>query len=127
LLGIVVNNGIVLLEHVNNQRRAGLPRPEAIMVACRERFRPILMTATTTIVGLIPLAIGDSGLFDMRYFPLARTVMGGLISSTFLTLLVLPTYYTMFDDLANWMKRVWQNSKPTPKTAPPESQPALGD
>jgi hydrophobic/amphiphilic exporter-1 (mainly G- bacteria), HAE1 family len=127
LLGIVVNNGIVLLDHVNNQRRAGLPRPEAIMVACRERFRPILMTATTTIVGLIPLAIGDSGLFDMRYFPLARTVMGGLISSTFLTLLVLPTYYTMFDDLANWMKRVWQNSKPTPKTAPPESQPALGD
>jgi hypothetical protein len=53
--------------------------------------------------------------------------MGGLLSSTFLTLLVLPTYYTMFDDLANWMKRVWQNSAPKPKTAPPESQPALGD
>jgi HAE1 family hydrophobic/amphiphilic exporter-1 len=85
------------------------------------------MTATTTIVGLIPLALGDSGLFEMRYFPLARTVMGGLISSTFLTLLVLPTYYTMFDDLANWGKRVWQNSAPGADRSQPESQPALGD
>lgn len=127
LLGIVVNNGIVLLDHVNNQRRAGLPRPEAIFVACRERFRPILMTAATTIVGLFPLALGDSGLFDMRYFPLARTVMGGLITSTVLTLLVLPTYYTMFDDLANWMKRVWRDSAPEAEAAPSGSQVVAGD
>jgi len=113
LLGIVVNNGIVLLDHVNNQRRAGKPRPEAILVACRERFRPILMTAGTTIIGLMPLALGQSGLFDLRYFPLARTVMGGLITSTILTLLVLPTYYTMFDDLANWLKRIWWISDPS--------------
>lgn len=125
LLGIVVNNGIVLLDHVNNQRREGKPRPEAILIACRERFRPILMTASTTVVGLIPLAVGTSGLFDLRYFPLARTVMGGLISSTFLTLLVLPTYYTMFDDLANWMKRVWQASGPVP--SPASEEPAYGD
>ncbi|MCP5113605.1 MAG: efflux RND transporter permease subunit, partial [bacterium] len=112
LLGIVVNNGIVLLDHVNNHRRAGAPRSEAIMAGCRERFRPILMTAATTIVGLLPLALGTSGLFDMRYFPLARTVMGGLISSTILTLVVLPTYYTLFDDLGNWMKRTWHASDP---------------
>ena len=117
LIGIVVNNGIVLLDHVNNQRREGKPRSEAILIACRERFRPILMTAATTIVGLLPLALGSSGLMEMRYFPLARTVMGGLISSTILTLIVLPTYYTLFDDLANWMKRIWQNSAP-PKTEP---------
>ncbi len=125
LIGIVVNNGIVLLDHINNQRRAGYMRREAILVACRERFRPILMTATTTIVGLLPLALGSSALFDMRYYPLARTVMGGLLSSTFLTLLVLPTYYTMFDDLARWMKWIWRESSPHQPAA--GAEPALGD
>ena len=59
------------------------------------------MTAATTIVGLIPLAWGHGGLFNMKYFPMARTVMGGLMASTALTLVVLPTYYTLFDDLAS--------------------------
>ena len=112
LLGIVVNNGIVMLDHVNNLRRQGMPRSQAILLGCRERFRPILMTAITTIVGLIPLAVGTSGIFELRYFPLARTVMGGLAASTVLTLLVLPTYYTLFDDLAEWLKRMWLASNP---------------
>ena len=111
LIGIVVNNGIVLIDHINNLRRKGLPRSEAIREGCRERFRPIIMTATTTIVGLMPLAWGDSGMFDMKYFPLARTVMGGLLASTVLTLIVLPTYYTLFDDLGDWMKRVWNSTR----------------
>jgi HAE1 family hydrophobic/amphiphilic exporter-1 len=117
LLGIVVNNGIVMLDHVNNLRRQGMPRSEAILLGCRERFRPILMTASTTIVGLIPLAMGTSGIFELRYFPLARTVMGGLAASTVLTLLVLPTYYTLFDDLAVWLKRTWLASDPKPVKA----------
>ncbi len=112
LLGIVVNNGIVLVAHINNLRRQGLVRSEAILAGCRERFRPILMTAATTIVGLIPLALGTTGMFELRYFPLARTVMGGLISSTLLTLVVLPAYYTLFDDLAHWLKRLWWQSRP---------------
>ncbi len=112
LLGIVVNNGIVLIDHINNLRRQGLSRSEAILSGCRERFRPILMTATTTIVGLIPLALGTTGMFQLRYFPLARTVMGGLISATLLTLVVLPTYYTLLDDLALWLKRIWWLSHP---------------
>jgi HAE1 family hydrophobic/amphiphilic exporter-1 len=120
LLGIVVNNGIVMLDHVNNLRRRGLPRSRAILLGCRERFRPILMTACTTIVGLIPLAMGTSGIFELRYFPLARTVMGGLAASTILTLLVLPTYYTLFDDLAVWLKRTWLASNPRPAVAPTE-------
>jgi HAE1 family hydrophobic/amphiphilic exporter-1 len=70
------------------------------------------MTASTTIVGLIPLAVGTSGIFELRYFPLARTVIGGLISSTALTLIVLPTYYELFDDLASWVKRVWYETGP---------------
>ena len=113
LFGIVVNNGIVMLDHVNNLRRHGMPRREAILQGCRERFRPILMTACTTVVGLLPLAIGTSGVFNLRYFPLARTVMGGLIASTVLTLIVLPTYYTLFDDFAIWLKRIWFASSPT--------------
>jgi HAE1 family hydrophobic/amphiphilic exporter-1 len=128
LIGIVVNNGIVLIDHINNLRRKGLPRPEAIREGCRERFRPIVMTATTTIVGLMPLAWGDSGMFDMKYFPLARTVMGGLLASTVLTLIVLPTYYTLFDDLGDWMRRVWtstrSNSAPRLGSKPAWREPA---
>jgi HAE1 family hydrophobic/amphiphilic exporter-1 len=112
LVGVVVNNGIVLLDHVHNLREGGLDRTQAILVGCRDRLRPILMTTLTTIVGLIPLAIGDSGVFEMRYFPLARTVMGGMISSTILTLFVLPTYYTVFDDVAQWIMGLWTRTRP---------------
>ena len=77
LVGVVVNNGIVLIDHINNLRKRGLSRSDAVLEGCRERFRPILMTACTTILGLVPLAFGTSGVFELRYFPLARTVMGG--------------------------------------------------
>ena len=104
LIGIVVNNGIVLVDHINNLRRKGFPRALAVEEGCRERLRPILMTATTTIVGMVPLAWGDGGMLGMQYFPMARTVMGGLLASTVLTLIVLPTYYTLFDDLGQWLR-----------------------
>ena len=113
LIGIVVNNGIVLLDRINTLRRRGVDRRRAILEGCRDRFRPIVMTATTTVVGLIPLAYSHSSFFDIRYFPMARTVMGGLIASTVLTLVVLPTYYTLFDDLTTWLKRSWQASDPS--------------
>ena len=95
LIGIVVNNGIVLIDHVNNLRRLGLRRPEAIMEGCRQRFRPIMMTASTTILGLLPLALGTTSVAGGYYFPLARAVMGGLAASTILTLIVLPTFYVL--------------------------------
>jgi hydrophobic/amphiphilic exporter-1 (mainly G- bacteria), HAE1 family len=110
LIGIVVNNGIVMIDHVNNLRRKGFARSDAILAGCRERFRPILMTATTTVVGLIPLAAGHSSMLGLRYFPMARTVMGGLIASTVLTLIVLPTYYTLVDDITLWLRRIWLQS-----------------
>ncbi len=110
LVGIVVNNGIVLIDHINNLRREGLDRRSAILRGCRDRFRPILMTATTTVVGLIPLAMGNTSLFELRYFPMARTVMGGLIASTALTLVVLPTVYTLVDDLGIGLRRIWASS-----------------
>ena len=122
LIGIVVNNGIVLLNHINHLRRGGLVRREAILRGCEERLRPICMTAATTIVGLIPLAWGDGNLLGMSYFPLARTVMGGLIASTALTLIVLPTYYVILDDFGAWCRRIWRTSGP--QSTP---QPASGD
>ena len=86
---------------------------------------PALPLCGFLLLTLLPLALGTSSLGDMRYYPLARTVMGGLLSSTFLTLLVLPTYYTMFDDLARWLKRLWRNSSPGERE--PAAEPALGD
>ncbi|MCB9463387.1 MAG: efflux RND transporter permease subunit [Candidatus Eisenbacteria bacterium] len=98
LIGVVVNNGIVLLDHVNGLRRAGLSRDEAIREGCRDRFRPILMTASTTVLGLVPLAFGTAAIGDGYYYPLARAVMGGLTASTVLTLLLLPTFYVLAED-----------------------------
>jgi len=95
LIGIVVNNGIVLLDHVNNLRRQGRERSSAILEGCRDRFRPIIMTAATTILGLAPLAFGKADIAGGYYFPLARAVMGGLTTSTLLTLIVLPTFYVL--------------------------------
>jgi hydrophobic/amphiphilic exporter-1 (mainly G- bacteria), HAE1 family len=127
LIGIVVNNGIVLVDHINNLRKSGMVRSEAILTGCRERFRPILMTALTTVVGLIPLAVGTSSLLDLRYFPMARTVMGGLMASTILTLVVLPTYYTLMDDLAEGLKRVWRASSPrVPSATSPAVETTVG-
>ena len=125
LVGVVVNNGIVLIDHINNLRKTGMSRAEAVLEGCRERFRPILMTACTTILGLVPLAVGTSGIFELRYFPLARVVMGGLMSSTVLTLIVLPVYYELFDDLSEWAKRIWFLS--SPRQTEPEPSPAVGD
>jgi hydrophobic/amphiphilic exporter-1 (mainly G- bacteria), HAE1 family len=124
LIGIVVNNGIVLIDHINNLRRRGYARSDAIREGCRERLRPILMTASTTVVGLIPLALGDSSIGDTRYFPMARTIMGGLIASTALTLIVLPTYYSLLDDLGRWARRLWRQTNPSSTRGP---EPAAGD
>jgi HAE1 family hydrophobic/amphiphilic exporter-1 len=97
LLGIVVNNGIVLIDHVNHLRRSGMPRKEALLQGCAERMRAVLMTALTTILGLLPMALGNSGIGGAYYYPLARTVMAGLAFSTLLTLLMLPYVYTLLE------------------------------
>jgi HAE1 family hydrophobic/amphiphilic exporter-1 len=118
LIGIVVNNGIVLLDHMNQLRRAGVPRDEAILQAGRDRLRAVLMTAATTILGLLPMAFGSATVGDLFYFPLARTVMGGLISSTFLTLLVLPYVNLGVEGAAAWLRRMWVGSRPAEALAP---------
>lgn len=118
LMGIVVNNGIVLLDHMNQLRKRGLTREEAVLQAGRDRLRAILMTASTTVIGLLPLAIGGSNVGGLFYFPLARTVMGGLISSTFLTLIVLPYIDTLVEMVADWFRKLWRKSAPTARVTP---------
>ncbi|MCU0304527.1 MAG: efflux RND transporter permease subunit [Thermoanaerobaculales bacterium] len=117
LMGIVVNNGIVLMDHVNHFRRQGLPAEEAILLAGRDRLRPILMTAATTIIGLLPLAIGGVNVSGLLYYPMARTVMGGLMSSVLLTLLVLPYISLGTEGVSSWLRRVWRRSAGSPAGA----------
>jgi len=104
LIGVVVNNGIVLIDHINQLRIKGLQRSHAILQAGRDRLRPILMTVLTTVVGLIPLALSASsvGGNGPAYFPMARAIIGGLIFSTIVSLLVLPSLYCWLDDLRSW-------------------------
>ncbi|MCP3977013.1 MAG: efflux RND transporter permease subunit, partial [bacterium] len=110
LMGIVVNNGIVLLDHMNQLRNAGMATEEAILQAGRDRMRAILMTASTTIIGLAPLALGGSRVGGLFYYPLAITVMGGLISSAVLTLVALPYVNLVIEYIELWMKRMWEVS-----------------
>ncbi len=106
LIGVVVNNAIVFIDLINQYRKSGMQREEAILVAGMHRFRPILMTALTTIFGLFPMAIGNAGLIGIPYAPLGITLIGGLISSTFLTLFAVPIFYTYFDDLRKFFPKL---------------------
>jgi hydrophobic/amphiphilic exporter-1 (mainly G- bacteria), HAE1 family len=101
LMGVVVNNGIVLFEHINALRRNGVPRTEALVTGCKERLRPILMTMGTTILGMLPLCFGTTqiGGDGPAYYPMARAVVGGLAFSTIVSLVFLPTIYAALDDL----------------------------
>jgi len=97
LAGVVVNNGIVMVDFVNQLKATGMKTPEAVRKASLARLRPILMTALTTILGLVPLAIGRGAGSELER-PLALTVIGGLTTATFLTLFVIPIIYELMDE-----------------------------
>ncbi|TQM79216.1 HAE1 family hydrophobic/amphiphilic exporter-1 [Saccharothrix saharensis] len=97
LVGIVVTNAIVLIDLVNQYRRDGMPVREAVIEGGRRRLRPILMTAAATIFALLPMALGLTGEGAFIGKPLAIVVIGGLISSTLLTLVLVPTLYSMVE------------------------------
>ena len=115
LVGIVVTNAVVLLTFVQQQRQAGFSPLESVMAAGRTRVRPILMTAFTTILALIPLSLSDSaGLVGAE---LATVVIGGLLSSTFLTLVAVPVVYMLFEETApNLYRRL---TRPFRRSVPP--------
>ncbi len=106
LIGVVVNNAIVLVDMINRLREDGTDRMTAILEAGHNRYRPILMTTFTTVFGLIPMAVSVANMMGMPIAPLGRTMMGGLISSTFLTLVVVPIFYTLFDDFRLALRRL---------------------
>ena len=96
LAGIVVNNAIILVDYTNRLRRSGLDKVEALKQAGRVRLRPILMTTATTVLGLLPMALGLGAGSELRR-PMALAVVGGLITSTVLTLLIIPAVYSLMD------------------------------
>ncbi len=97
MLGIVVSNGVLLVDYTNVLRRRGIALREAVVVAARTRLRPILMTSLATVLGLLPMAIG-LGTGGETNAPLARAVVGGLSVSTVLTLFLVPTVYLMLEE-----------------------------
>jgi HAE1 family hydrophobic/amphiphilic exporter-1 len=107
LIGIVTKNSILLVDYTNTLRSRGMEKVEAVLQAGPTRFRPILMTAGSTIVAVLPVAFGVSEGGESRA-PMAVAVIGGMFTSTFLTLLVIPVVYLLMDDLASWLRRrVW--------------------
>jgi HAE1 family hydrophobic/amphiphilic exporter-1 len=112
--GLVVNNGIILIDAINKLRRKGLPREEAIRLGGRNRLRPILMTTLTTIIGLLPLALpamfpaffGPQEGRSALYTPVGLAVVGGLLSCTPLTLFLMPIVYIMLDDFKAWILKI---------------------
>ncbi|NLF46547.1 MAG: efflux RND transporter permease subunit, partial [Syntrophomonadaceae bacterium] len=104
LVGIVVSNAIILVDYLNKLRERGMERDEAIIEAGRVRLRPILMTALTTILAMFPMALGFGEGGEMTA-PLATVVVGGLIVSTFITLLLVPVVYSIFDDWGQSISR----------------------
>jgi hydrophobic/amphiphilic exporter-1 (mainly G- bacteria), HAE1 family len=98
LAGIVVSNGILLVDYTNIlRRRDKLPLREAVELAGRTRLRPILMTALATMLGLVPMSLGIGEGSELQV-PLARVVIGGLLTSTFITLVFVPCVYTVFEE-----------------------------
>ena len=107
LMGLVTKNAILLVDYAKVlQRRDGMERREAVILAGRTRLRPIIMTTLAMIFGMMPLFLAIGAGAEMRA-PMARAVVGGLLTSTLLTLLVVPVMYTYMDDLGNWLKRKW--------------------
>jgi multidrug efflux pump subunit AcrB len=105
LMGIVTKNSILLVEYAIVARRGGISRTEALIDACHKRARPIVMTTIAMIAGMFPIAIGWGSDPSFRS-PMAIAVMGGLLTSTVLSLLVIPAMFTYVDDLAVWLQRI---------------------
>ncbi|MEM9294032.1 MAG: efflux RND transporter permease subunit [Acidobacteriota bacterium] len=124
LIGVVVNNGIVLVDYVNRLRREGATRSEALLVASERRFRPIMMTALTTICATVPLTVGGPTDIGMSYTSFGLSLVGGMTTATLLTLLVVPVFYTLFDDLRERLEEAVSARGKTVDMKESEAQPA---
>ncbi len=112
LFGIVVNNGIILIDHIRTLRKSGMEKNQAIIQGGRDRMRPIIMTAITTIFGVLPLALPTllpqffqaAGRRGQMWAPISVAIIGGLTTSTFFTLIILPTFYSISDSVTTKVK-----------------------
>ena len=111
LMGLVTKNAILLIDYTNHLRSRGMKRDDAVLKAGPVRLRPILMTAMSTIAGMIPVAIGFGSGAETRA-PMGTAIVGGLVASTVLTLVVVPVVYTLMDDLAGIVRRLLFGSTP---------------
>ncbi|MCX6301103.1 MAG: efflux RND transporter permease subunit, partial [Bacteroidia bacterium] len=110
LLGVVVNNGIILIDYTNILRKRGYRRSRALMSAGMARIRPILITASTTVIAMVPLAMGKAEFVSVIGASFAITVIGGLTLSTLLTLIFIPTFYSGLENALDWFKSLgWKN------------------
>lgn len=105
LVGVVVNTAIVLVDYARLREAQGISTEEALLDATARRFRPIAMTALTTIVGLIPMAVGRASIVGIPYAPLGRAVIGGLLASTLLSLFVVPLFYLLLQRMRRFTAR----------------------
>jgi HAE1 family hydrophobic/amphiphilic exporter-1 len=113
LMGLVTKNAILLVDFAIRAREDGMERHEALLLAAKVRLRPILMTTLAMIFGMVPLAFALTEGSEMRA-PMGQAVIGGVITSSLLTLVVVPVVYCYMDDLAQWAKRLWSgNTAPT--------------
>jgi multidrug efflux pump subunit AcrB len=122
LMGIVAKNSILLVDFAIEQMRAGKPRLEAILESGHKRARPIVMTTVAMVAGMLPVAIGWGGDSDFRG-PMAIAVIGGLITSTALTLVIVPAVFTLFDDVERWIAPK-AGKLLAERTAPPKAPPS---
>jgi hydrophobic/amphiphilic exporter-1 (mainly G- bacteria), HAE1 family len=109
LMGLVTKNAILLVDFANQARRAGMERSAALLEAAHVRLRPILMTTLAMVFGMVPLAFGLAEGSEQRA-PMGQAVIGGIITSSLLTLVVVPVMYTYLDDLAAWAGRKWHGA-----------------
>ena len=105
LAGLVKKNSIILVDYTNQMRKQGMELNDAILTACPIRLRPILMTSLATIVGALPLAIGAGSGAETRA-PLGRSIIGGIVLSTLVTLIVVPVFYSIFDRLGGYLRKI---------------------
>ncbi len=120
LLGLTNKNAILIVDYINQLRQSGMPRTAAILTAAPIRLRPILMTTSATILGMLPIALGWGAGAELRA-PMAIAIIGGLVASTLLSLLVVPVVYAVLDDLPIFRRR-YQKPDQAPNQAPNQAQ-----
>jgi HAE1 family hydrophobic/amphiphilic exporter-1 len=123
LMGLVTKNAILLVDFAIRAREEGMERAEALLLAAKVRLRPILMTTLAMIFGMVPLAFALTEGSEQRA-PMGQAVIGGVITSSLLTLVVVPVVYCYMDDLANWFRRKFTKRSPAPGGGGTLSSPA---